>query len=167
MGQPVINRRDIPISSDENSPVIKEDLLIPGYGITVRYTGVNFGNPHAVIFIDDVPDFIKIDDIPLSDWGPIIENYTGKFPNRINVEFVEVINPGHVKMRVWERGAGITLSCGSGVAAVQAACHLTGYAGDNLRVDVPGGSLVTEFSGSGVVFLSGPAVKAFVGEWVS
>jgi diaminopimelate epimerase len=165
MGVPVVNRHDIPIAGKDNSPVINEPLQIPGSFIEVKYTGVNFGNPHAVIFMKDVPGFSLVDEIPLSDWGPSIENFTSKFPNHINVEFVEVITPGHVKMRVWERGAGITLSCGSGVAAIQAACHLTGNASDNLRADVPGGSLITEYSGSGNVFLSGPAVKVFTGEW--
>ncbi|MCX6644905.1 MAG: diaminopimelate epimerase [bacterium] len=166
MGVPVVNRRDIPISGDGNSPVINESLVIPGLSVELKFTGVNFGNPHAVIFMNDVPGISMVDEIPLSEWGPLIENYVGKFPNRINVEFVEVIAPGHVKMRVWERGAGITLSCGSGVAAIQAACHLTGNASDRLRVDVPGGSLITEYSDSGHVYLTGPATQVFSGEWL-
>ena len=165
MGAPLINRHDIPVAGEPDSPVINESLEIPGHSITVKYTAINFGNPHAVIFMNDIPGFTSVDNIPLSEWGPSIEYYTDKFPNRINIEFVEVINPDHVKMRVWERGAGITLSCGSGVAAIQAASHLTGNAGDRLRVDVPGGSLVTEYSDTGHVFLSGPAVHVFSGEW--
>lgn len=166
MGKPVIERKEIPIARDGSSQVIKEILEIPGHDVMVKFTGINFGNPHAVIFMEDVPGFDKVDEIPLALWGPSIENHTDIFPNRINVEFVEVLNRDRVKMRVWERGAGITLSCGSGVAATQAACHMTGYAGDNLRIDVPGGSLITEFDKNGNVFLTGPAVKVFSGEWL-
>jgi len=159
MGTPVLERNEIPISGDGMSPVIEEEIEIPGFGVKVKYTGVNFGNPHAVIFVDDV------DAVPLSKWGPAIENHTGLFPNRINVEFVQVMDEGHVKMRVWERGAGITLSCGSGTSAVQVACKLTGRAGGSLRVDVPGGSLMTEYGENGEVYLSGPALKTFTGIW--
>ncbi len=165
MGSPVTDRAEIPVAGDGNSPVINEELKIPGHDVKIRFTGINFGNPHAVIFMSDVPGYTGVDDIPLRDWGPAIENYNDLFPERINIEFVEVVNPDHVKMRVWERGAGITLSCGSGVAAIQAACHLTGNAGNKLRVDVPGGSLMTEYSNAGVVSLYGPAVKVFSGEW--
>jgi diaminopimelate epimerase len=159
MGEPVLERFEIPIAGDGPSPVINEPLEIPGYGVKVEYTAVNFGNPHAVIFTDDV------DSVPLEKWGPAIENHTQLFPKRINVEFVQVIDGGYVRMRVWERGAGITLSCGSGTSAVQVACKLTGSAGGKLRVDVPGGSLMTEYGDDGVLYLSGPAVKTFTGIW--
>jgi diaminopimelate epimerase len=113
-----------------------------------------------VIFVDDVSR------IPLESWGPKIEHHLDIFPERVNVEFVQVINKDRVKMRVWERGAGITLSCGSGTAAVQAASHLTGNAGDLIRVDVPGGALMTEYREDSHVFLSGPAARVFTGEWL-
>jgi len=159
MGAPVLERKDIPVSGDGPSPVINDDLKIPGHDIDLKFTAVNFGNPHAVVFTGDA------DSVPLDKWGPALENYTDLFPNRINIEFVQVIDPGHVKMRVWERGAGITLSCGSGVTAVQAACYLTGNASDRLRVDVPGGSLMTEFTEDSRVLLSGPAEFVFAGYW--
>lgn len=159
MGIPVTDRRAIPVGGEGASPVIEEELAVPGIDESLRYTAVNFGNPHAVIFVDDVGG------VPLEAWGPAIENHTDLFPDRINVEFVQVIERDHVRMRVWERGAGITLSCGSGTAAVQAACRLTGKAGDRLRIDVPGGSLMTECTPEGAVYLSGPAVHVFTGEW--
>jgi diaminopimelate epimerase len=160
MGVPVLERSEIPIGGSGKSPVIEEDLEIPYFHRWVNFTGVGFGNPHAVIFITG------IDDVPLRDWGPAIENHTELFPSRVNVEFVQIITPEHVRMRVWERGAGATLSCGSGTAAVQVACHLTGKAGDRLRVDVPGGSLETEYSPEGRVYLSGPAKRVFIGDWL-
>ena len=159
MGAPVLDRKDIPIATDGPSPVVEEELTIPSISKALKFTAVSFGNPHAVIFVDSV------DAVPLRDWGPAIENHTDLFPARVNVEFVQVIASDHVRMRVWERGAGETLSCGSGTAAIQVACHLTGRAGDVLRVDVPGGSLLTEYTGDGRVLLSGPAVRVFSGEW--
>jgi diaminopimelate epimerase len=161
MGEPVLDRKAIPIATDGNSPVIEEELAIPGIPHPLKYTAVNFGNPHAIIFVDSV------DEVQLQVWGPSIENHTEVFPSRVNAEFVKVISPEHVRMRVWERGAGETLSCGSGTAAVQTACHLTGKAGDVLRVDPPGGSLMTEFTGDGHVLLSGPAARTFAGVWPS
>jgi diaminopimelate epimerase len=160
MGEPVLDRNSIPIATDGNSPVIEEELIIEGIPL-FKFTAVNFGNPHVVIFVDSV------DDIPLHIWGPVIENHMEVFPSRVNTEFVQVISPDHVRMRVWERGVGETLSCGSGTAAVQTACRLTGRAGDVLRVDPPGGSLMTEYTTNGHVLLSGPAVRTFRGEWPS
>jgi len=159
MGVPVLDRKEIPLSTDGPSPVIEEELIVPGIDRTFRFTAVNFGNPHAVIFVDSV------DDIPLGDWGPAIENHTDVFPSRVNAEFVQVMESGHVRMRVWERGAGETLSCGSGTAAVQAACHLTEKTNDVLRVDTRGGSLMTEYTDDGRVLLAGPAVRTFTGEY--
>ncbi len=159
MGIPVTKRSEIPMSGEGPSPVIEEELRVPGTRKKLKLTAVNFANPHAVAFVKDVGE------VPLRHWGPEIENHTALFPERVNIEFVEVIAEDHVKMRVWERGAGETLSCGSGTAAVQAACVMTGKAGRRLRVDVPGGSLLTECMEDDHVFLSGPAVRVFTGEW--
>ncbi len=159
LGEPILDRSEIPVAGEGKSPVIAEKMAIPGTTNKVDFTAVSMGNPHAVIFC------VGVDDVRLEEWGPEIENYTELFPERTNVEFVQVINKGHVRMRVWERGAGITLSCGSGTAAVQVACRLTGRAGDKLRVDVPGGSVLTEYTDSGSVILAGPAVQVFNGEW--
>jgi len=144
---------------DDNRPVAEETLVIPGIASPLKFTPVNMGNPHAVIFVENLGL------VAVETWGPIIENFTERFPSRVNVEFAHVVSPDHVRMRVWERGAGLTLSCGSGTAAIQVAAHLTGKAGDKLRIDVPGGTLMTEYTEDGRVLLSGPAVRVFTGEW--
>jgi diaminopimelate epimerase len=159
MGDAILDRKKIPVGGKGKSPVIDESMVIPGTTHKVEFTAVGMGNPHAVIFV------VGLDDVPLAEWGPEIENYKERFPKRVNVEFVQVITRSHVRMRVWERGAGITLSCGSGTAAIQVACHITGRAGDKLRVDVPGGSLQTEFTKDANVLLAGPAVHVFDGYW--
>jgi diaminopimelate epimerase len=140
-------------------PGVEENLRIPGIEALLKFVPVDMGNPHAVIFVDDLSR------VPVETLGPIIENFAERFPSRTNVEFVQVIAGDRVKMRVWERGAGLTLSCGSGTAAIQVACHLTGKARDRLRVDVPGGTLSTEYTEDGRVLLSGPAERVFAGEW--
>jgi diaminopimelate epimerase len=140
-------------------PEVDQNLKVPGIDKPLVFTYVNMGNPHAVIFVDDLSK------IPVEDWGPKIENCTQRFPSRVNVEFVQILSQDHVKMRVWERGAGITLSCGSGTSAIQVACHAGKRASDKLIVDVPGGKLITEYSPDNKVFLSGPAVIVFSGEW--
>jgi len=159
MGEPILEREKIPVAGKEGTQAVNETMVIPGTTQKTEFTAVGMGNPHAVIFV------VGLDDVPLEEWGPEIENYTDLFPERVNVEFVQIINKTHVRMRVWERGAGITLSCGSGTAAVQAACHLTERAGDILRVDVPGGSIRTEYTDKGTILLAGPAVHVFDGVW--
>ncbi|HEX9744600.1 MAG TPA: diaminopimelate epimerase [bacterium] len=160
MGQPVTERHSIPVAGDGMSPVVLETLNVPGIDEELQFTGISMGNPHAVIFVD------KLESVPLGKWGPMIEKHTSLFPEKVNTEFVEVIDENHVMMAVWERGAGPTLSCGSGTCAIQAACHLTGKASDELRVDVPGGSLLTRYTSDGRIHMSGPAVKVFDGMWV-
>ncbi len=159
MGEPILERSRIPVAGDGKSPVVDEIMIIPGTTTKVEFSAVSMGNPHAIIFC------VGVVDVPLEEWGSEIENNAQLFPERVNVEFVQVINKGYVRMRVWERGAGVTLSCGSGTAAVQAVCHMTGRAGDRLKVDVPGGSLMTEYTEQGTVLLGGPAVHVFTGEW--
>ena len=163
MGEPILDPDRIPVvagAQADQSSLAEADVAIPGTDVRVRFAAVGMGNPHAVVFVDDV------DSVPLEVWGPKLENHTEIFPNRVNVELVQVLNPDHVKVRVWERGAGITKSCGSGACAVQVASYLTKKAGERVRIDVPGGSLVTEYTREGKVMLSGPAEKVFIGEWV-
>lgn len=150
MGKPL---DEVPASSPFQTVRIDE------LSINQQLVPVNMGNPHAVIFVDD------LNAIDVAGIGSAIENCREIFPNRVNVEFVQVIKHDHVRMRVWERGAGLTLSCGSGTAAVQVACHLTGKADDSLRVDVPGGTLFTEYARDGRIFLTGPAKRVFKGIW--
>lgn len=122
-----------------------------------RVTCVSMGNPHAVLFVDNT------EDLPLNEIGPLYENHR-RFPNRINTEFVQVIDEGHVRMRVWERGSGETLACGTGCCATGVACVLNGKTGDRIIVDVLGGSLEIEWDKkSNNVWMTGPARTVFEG----
>lgn len=122
-----------------------------------RVTCVSMGNPHAVLFVDNT------EDLPLTEIGPLYENHR-RFPNRINTEFVQVIDEGHVRMRVWERGSGETLACGTGCCATGVACVLNGKTGEHITVDVLGGSLEIEWDKkSNNVWMTGPARTVFEG----
>ncbi len=122
-----------------------------------RVTCVSMGNPHAVLFVD------SIDDLPLEQIGPAYENHR-RFPCRINTEFVEVIDRGHVRMRVWERGSGETLACGTGCCATAVACVLGAKTGDRILVDVLGGQLEIEWDRkNNTVWMTGPARTVFEG----
>jgi diaminopimelate epimerase len=117
------------------------------------------GNPHAVWFTEQT-----VGEFPLHDVGPKIEHHPA-FPRRVNFEIANVLSPGSVRMRVWERGAGETLACGTGACAVAVAARLNGLSGDVTDVALPGGVLRIEWDGSGEVHLDGPAVEVFEGEW--
>lgn len=119
-------------------------------------TCVSMGNPHAVFFVPDV------DEIPLESWGPAIEN-DPFFPRRTNVEFVQVTDPGHARVRVWERGSGATLACGTGACGVAVAGVLTGRLHRKVRLSLPGGELGIEWAADNHVFLSGPAAFVYDG----
>lgn len=119
---------------------------------------VSLGNPHCVIFVDDLTDEL------LTVWGPQIENHR-LFPSRVNVEFVRVISQGRVEARVWERGSGETMACGTGACAIQVVGCLTGRTSERLEVQLPGGILQTAWKERGSVMLTGPAVRVFSGRW--
>ena len=124
---------------------------------TCRVTCVSMGNPHAVLFVD------RTDDLPLTEIGPLFENHT-RFPNRINTEFVEVLDRGHVKMRVWERGSGETLACGTGCCAIGVAGVLCDRTDSRILVDVLGGQLEIEWDReNNTVWMTGPATTVFEG----
>ncbi|MGK7346100.1 MAG: diaminopimelate epimerase [Candidatus Nitrospinota bacterium M3_3B_026] len=152
MGEPVLDGEAIP--SLFKGRVVDEPLA----AVSKRYriTAVSMGNPHAVIFTDDV------EGVNLERVGPAIEN-SQKFPNRTNVEFVEVKNRRRVKARVWERGAGATLACGTGACAVAVASALNGRTGRKVAVELPGGTLVIEWTRSNRVLMTGPAAEVFRG----
>ncbi len=120
---------------------------------------VNVGNPHAVIFVDDM------DKISVESLGPVIE-HSGNFPDGVNVEFVQVLSGKKLRMRVWERGSGVTLACGTGACATVAAAVKEGYCSYGERVDVQldGGTLSIVVSPDGNVVMSGPAVTVYEGE---
>lgn len=123
---------------------------------TWSVTCVSMGNPHCITFVDDIAA------ISLAELGPQFENHP-QFPQRINTEFIEVIRPDYVKMRVWERGAGATLACGTGACASVVAGVLTGQCDRQATVELPGGNLDIEWSDSGSVYMTGPAICVFSG----
>ena len=123
-----------------------------------KITCVSMGNPHCVVFVDDVNSF------PVEKYGPAIENHI-VFPNRTNVEFVTPVNAGEVLQRTWERGAGETPACGTGASAVCVASTLNNLTGKNILVHLTGGDLEIELSGDGTVRMTGPAEYVFRGEW--
>ncbi len=140
-----------------NDMVFDWPVAVPGHSFAV--TGVSMGNPHAVTFTDT-----PVDELALSDFGPMVEHHA-LFPNRVNFEVVNVIDRTHLTARVWERGAGLTLACGSGACAIAVAARLHGYIDDNVDIKLPGGTLSLTWDGKGDVFLEGPVELVYEGEW--
>ena len=156
MGEPQLDRAKIPMKGPPGR-VVNEQLTVLGRAFNV--TAVNMGNPHCVAFIDDVDGF------DLAKYGPAVERHPS-FPRRTNAEFVEVTDRRHLKMRVWERGTGETLACGSGACAVCVAASLNGLAERKVSVRLPGGVLAIEWRASDHrVLKTGPAREVFEGEW--
>ncbi|BCR03508.1 diaminopimelate epimerase [Desulfuromonas versatilis] len=156
MGKPRLTRGEIPMTGAPDEQVIAAELKV--LDRTFHITCASMGNPHCVIFVDNVDEF------PLAKYGPEIEHHP-LFPNRTNVEFVEIVSPGEVRQRTWERGAGETLACGTGASAVAVAGVLTGQTGRKLVNHLRGGILEMEWAEDGHVFMTGPAVQVFEGEY--
>jgi diaminopimelate epimerase len=155
MGAPRLTRAEIPMNGRKEDRVVAEPLNI--LHSTFSITCVSMGNPHCVIFVDDVENF------KVEKYGPLIENHD-LFPRRTNVEFVQVISPSEVRQRTWERGSGETLACGTGASAVCVAGVLNGVTGNRILNHLSGGDLELEWSEDGKVFMTGPAVEVFSGE---
>jgi diaminopimelate epimerase len=159
MGPPVLAPAKIPTRLGDAAspgPLIDAELRVDG--VSLRATCVSMGNPHCVLYVDDV------DTAPVTTLGPKIE-HDAMFPNRVNVEFVQLVNRGRVRQRTWERGTGETLACGSGACAVGVASMLRGVVDRRVEVELRGGTLVIEWEGPGKsVFMTGPAVTVFEGE---
>ncbi|MGC9319902.1 MAG: diaminopimelate epimerase [Armatimonadota bacterium] len=156
MGEPRLARRDIPMTGEPaDEPVIDEKLDVADE--VLRVTAVSMGNPHCIVFVADVRE------APVEELGPIIEHHPA-FPERTNVEFVEVVDRGHARMRVWERGAGETLACGTGASATCVACALNHRTDRDIEVELPGGTLEIEWREDKHVFMTGPATEVFQGE---
>ena len=153
MGRAYLSPKSIPVCLDVD-PVVNVPVAIAGEEHCI--TTVSMGNPHCVIFADDV------DAIPLEKIGPEIEN-NALFPNRINVEFVQILSRTHIKIRVWERGAGITLACGTGACASAVAAVVNGKTDRQMTVSLPGGDLIIELGELDVVYMTGPAERVFDG----
>ena len=161
MGVPTLEPEKIPTTlpgdaSREESPVVDADLEVAGERL--RVTCVSLGNPHAVTFVDWVTDHWVL------EIGPKIE-VDPHFPRRTNAEFVEVISPTEVRMRVWERGSGETLACGTGATAVCVAGALAGRTGRKVLVHLLGGDLEIEWADNNHAYMTGPAVEVFTGQW--
>ena len=181
MGRPIVKLADIPV--DRDAVALTQEPHQYTFGIdhkaTAREIGrycnyelvdkplhdliwhatfVSMGNPHVVIFVDD----IKAVDVPYL--GPLVENFRA-FPKRINAHWVQVHSPREVTMRTWERGSGVTLGCGTGACAVCVACALTGRTDRNILIHLPGGDLRLEWrQADDNVYMTGPAVEVFTGE---
>lgn len=157
MGAPITEAAEIPVIA-ENSPVT--DLKLSAHGRDFTFTCVSMGNPHAVTFIDEAVSSFEVE-----RFGKIFE-VDEHFPHRSNIEFAEILSPSHLKMRVWERGAGETLACGTGTCATVAAACLNGICPrEPVTVDLLGGQLCIEWNEKdGHIYMTGPAEFVFDGE---
>lgn len=157
MGEPILKACEIPVlAENEQGEVIADPIEVEGK--TYQMTCVSMGNPHAVVFVDDVQNF------PLEQIGPKFENHP-RFPKRVNAEFVKVLDQENVEMRVWERGTGETLACGTGACATVVACILNGLTKDTVTVKLLGGTLQVQWDkAENRVYMTGPATTVFEGE---
>jgi diaminopimelate epimerase len=155
MGVPRLDRADIPMRGPAGR-VVNERLQVGD--VEVQVTAVSMGNPHCVIYVPDVSR------APVAALGPEVENHPA-FPNRTNVEFVQVLGAGEVRQRTWERGTGETLACGTGASAVCVAGALTGRTQKKILNHLTGGDLVLEWSEDGHLYMEGPAREVFRGIW--
>ena len=158
MGLPILEPTQIPIEIDSSSFPVLEHKLNIGYE-QMKLSFVSMGNPHAISFIDE-----DIDKYPLTEIGPLVENHE-IFPNKINFEIVNIIDRSHLKVRVWERGSGITLACGTGACAVAVAAKLKGIIDDSCTISLPGGDLEISWIDNNEVLMTGPIEKVFSGNW--
>jgi diaminopimelate epimerase len=174
MGEPILEAARIPVQipglaaesqvvnvpgPSDACPGSEAAELMGKAGVQPLLTCVSMGNPHAVIYCDNVAE------VPLAKIGPILERHAW-FPQRINVHFVQVHSPREVTMRTWERGSGITLACGTGASAVCVAGVLTGLGDRKILAHLPGGDLELEWNAeNNHVYMTGPAVEVFSGEW--
>ena len=158
MGKARLRPSEIPVALDADAALVMNHPIELG-DRTPSVTCVSMGNPHAVHFTD-----VPVDEFPLHDVGPRVEHHPF-FPARVNFEIVNIIDKTHVRARVWERGVGETLACGTGACAIAVASRLHGLTNTPTNVSLPGGSLVIDWDGEGDVLLSGPAEYVFTGVW--
>jgi diaminopimelate epimerase len=156
MGPPRFAPNEVPVIA-EMEPVIDFPLEVDGRQLPV--TCVSMGNPHAVLFVEE-----PVESYPLEALGPKVEHHAA-FPERVNFGVAHVSAQDRMEVRVWERGVGETLACGSGCCAAMVAARLHERVGDRVEVEQPGGLLTVEWDGRGDVYLSGQAEFVFEGEW--
>ena len=155
MGSPILEASKIPVVSDQ-SQAVNQPIKVNGH--TYYFTGVSMGNPHAVVYLDDV------DNLYIEKIGPAFEKHP-VFPDRVNTEFVKVIDRKTLKMRVWERGSGETLACGTGACAVAVSSILNNLTGEEVTVKLLGGDLKIHWDRlENLVYMTGPATTVFDGE---
>lgn len=183
MGYPRLHPSDIPVDLNERFTLlggqssiasfnsgsthqfvlVNDDLVFDWPFITqgkqFKLTAVNMGNPHAVAFMD-----VPVEDVELSKIGPEVEHHP-LFPQRVNFEIANVIDRRHITARVWERGAGLTMACGSGASAIAVAARLHGFIDDIVDITLPGGILELTWDGQDQVYLEGPVISVFGGDW--
>lgn len=154
MGEPILEASKIPVVSKEN-PVT--NLMLKALDKEFKFTCVSMGNPHAITVVEDTKTF------EVEKYGKIVE-VDSVFPNKTNVEFVEIVDKNHIKMRVWERGTGETLACGTGACATAVACCLNNLVDRHVFIELLGGTLEIEWSkDDNHVYMTGPAVTVFEG----
>ena len=154
MGEPIFQDKNIPYNIYEP---FNKDLDINVKGEKMRFTVVSMGNPHAVTFVEN------LDDLQIEKYGPVIEN-NPIFPNKTNVEFVQIIDKNNIRVRVWERGVGETFACGTGACAAVVASGLNGYTDENVTVKLPGGVLNIEWGKDNHIYMQGPATTVYEGK---
>ena len=162
MGNPILAAADVPVKLESageygSGPVLGYPFQMDSHDLPLNF--VSMGNPHAVTFIDT-----PVAEFPLHTVGPQIEHHS-IFPNRVNFEGVNIDTPNHLIARVWERGSGETLACGTGACGIAVVSILGGYSSNNVDITLPGGTLTVDWDGEGEVFLEGPAQEVFSGEW--
>ena len=157
MGRPRFKPAEIPVAASGRERVMDHPIKVDGTDL--RVTCLSMGNPHAVAFVDQ-----PVGQWPLEHLGPKVEHHDF-FPKRVNFGIVNVLDRGHLAARVWERGAGPTLACGSGACAVAVAARLHDMIDETVDITLPGGDLRVQWDGSGEVWLEGPAELVFKGTW--
>ena len=158
MGEPRLKRGEIPMVGDPEAKAVNVPLLVGDS--TYSVTCVSMGNPHCIIFVDDV------ESLDLEKFGRPIEVHPA-FPRKTNVEFVQVVDRQTLRMRVWERGAGVTLACGTGACAVMVAAVLNDKSDRRALLKLDGGELLLEWRDDNHIYKTGPAVEVFRGEYLA
>ncbi len=162
MGLPRFHPEEIPVTVDpdlcrEGWPFLQYPVEVRGTTLAMSF--VSMGNPHAVAFIEQ-----PVAKFPLHTAGPMVEHHE-MFPRRVNFEIVNIRGENALTARVWERGSGETMACGTGACAIAVASRLLGHTGDSVDITLPGGTLTIKWDGRGEVYLEGPAEEVFSGEW--
>ncbi len=157
MGEPCFEPESIPVASPTDGIV---DIPVETSDGTLHVTALSMGNPHGVIFVDKIPE-----DETFNRIGPFMETHT-IWPDRANIEFARVTGPKDIKMRVWERGTGETLACGTGACATAVAAALTGRTGREVTLHLRGGDLDIRWGADNHVYMTGPATEVFEGQYI-